>query len=191
MQPHSLRHALRRFRRCEDGLVMTEFLILLPLLLWAFMALVIYWDAFRAVNSAQKASYAVADLVTRQSEDINRPFLRGMEQVMDYLTGAPGQVRLRVTSLQWNERSGQMVLLFSESPNNRMTALTGAEVNTAEFRAKIPAMHHMDTVVVVESLTAYRPGLNVGIMPTEFKSFIVTRPRLRRVCLLETPCAGV
>lgn len=190
MSPCMPKH-LRRFRDEEDGLVMTEFLILLPLLLWAFMALVVYWDAFRTINAAQKASYAVSDLVSRQGEDIPRSFLTGMEDVMEYLTGTEGRVKMRITSLQWNETQQRMVLIFSESPHSRMVPLTAAEVNAANFRAKIPNMAHLDTVVVVETSMAYSPGFNVGIPFTNFENFIVTRPRLRRVCLVGTTCPGV
>ena len=43
---NALTRQMRRFRDQEDGLVMTEFLIMLPLLVWTFMALFVYWDAF-------------------------------------------------------------------------------------------------------------------------------------------------
>ncbi|MFZ1482823.1 MAG: pilus assembly protein, partial [Paracoccaceae bacterium] len=64
----ALTRQIRRFRDQEDGLVMTEFLIMLPLLVWTFMALFIYWDAFRTINQAQKAAYSVSDVISRQSE---------------------------------------------------------------------------------------------------------------------------
>ncbi len=50
----AFRRHLRRFRDQEDGLVMTEFLIMLPLLVWTFMALFVYWDAFRTINQARR-----------------------------------------------------------------------------------------------------------------------------------------
>ena len=96
-----LSRRLQRFSREEDGLVMTEFLIMLPLLVWTFMALFIYWDAFRTINQAQKAAYAVSDLVSRQSE-VDRDFIGGMKKVMEYLTNGK-QVRMRISSVQWDE----------------------------------------------------------------------------------------
>lgn len=182
---------LRLFRRQEDGVIMTEFLLLLPILTWVFMALVIYWDAFRAINSAQKASYAVSDLVSRQSDDIDMNFLRGMEKVLDYLTSSNGDVALRVTSIQWNERLGEYTLIFSESPNDRQPQLTEEDINSPAFLAKLPIMANLDTVVLVETWTQYRPAFDVGIPISRFENFIITRPRLRRVCLAGVPCPGV
>lgn len=177
---------LRRFARDEDGLVMTEFLILLPLLIWTFMALVVYWDAYRTINAAQKASYAISDLVSRQS-NIDRPFIRGMEKVMEGLLGTPNVVSMRITSLQWQENSdgsGQYLVLFSESPWSRKPPITVAAAQ--QLTDKIPIMSHGDTTVLVETWTNYRPGFDVGIPFTTFENFIVTRPRYqRRVCLSE------
>ncbi|VDC28588.1 TadE/TadG family type IV pilus assembly protein [Pseudogemmobacter humi] len=177
---------LRRFGKEEDGLVMTEFLILLPLLVWSFMALVIYWDAYRTVNGAQKASYAIADLISRQSR-IDRPFILGMEGVMESLLGRPNVVSMRITSLQYTEDKngvGKFTVLFSESPNSRKPKLTTTAVQGLADR--IPMMTSGDTTVLVETWTNYQPGFEVGIPFSTFENFIVTRPRYhRRVCLTE------
>lgn len=177
---------LRRFAKDEDGLVMTEFLILLPLLIWTFMALVVYWDAYRTINAAQKASYTISDLVSRQS-NIDRSFIRGMEKVMEGLLGTPNVVSMRITSLEWDvdkNGTGKYIVLFSESPYSRKPKVTNAAAQA--MADKIPMMSSGDTTVVVETWTNYRPGFDVGIPFTTFENFIVTRPRYqRRVCLSE------
>lgn len=181
-----LTRSLRRFSREEDGLVMTEFLILLPLLVWTFMALFIYWDAFRTINQAQKAAYAVSDLISRQSE-VDRPFLNGMQRVTEYLTnGAP--VRLRVTSFQWDAANNEYYVLFSESPGGTMPKLTKTNI-MAMSTTRIPEMADRDSAVIVETEVSYAPAFDVGITSHTFDNFVVTRPRYyRRVCLIEEPC---
>lgn len=42
-----LPRALRRFLFREDGTVIAETLIVLPVLLWAYIGLFVYWDCFR------------------------------------------------------------------------------------------------------------------------------------------------
>jgi len=180
-----LRRQFRRFRDSEDGLVMTEFLILLPLLVWTFMALFIYWDAFRTINQAQKASFAVSDLISRQSE-IDLDFVNGMETVMEYLTnGSP--VRVRITSIEWDGDEGEYIVLFSRSPGYELSTLNAAAV--AGMADRIPTMANHDSVVIVETEVSYDPGFEVGITNHTFDNFVVTRPRYyRRVCLIEQPC---
>ena len=57
---------LTRFRRDERGSVIAEMVITLPMLIWAYMAMYVYWDAFRMINSVQKASYTISDMVSRE-----------------------------------------------------------------------------------------------------------------------------
>ena len=183
------RERVKRFAADESGLIMTEFLILLPLLVWTFMALVVYWDTWRTINEAQKASYAVADLVSRQSE-VNVNFINGMESVMEGLMGRPNVVTMRITSIQWNYDAasglpGSYSLIFSRSPNNRVTPLTLSQVQS--LQSLVPVMNPGDTTVVLETWTAYRPAFDVGIPVSSFGNFIVTKPRYyRRVCLSES-----
>lgn len=179
----------RRFAKDEDGLVMTEFLILLPLLVWTFMALFIYWDAFRTINQAQKAAYSVSDLISRQGEDIPPGFIDGMQTVTEYLMNDSPNVSIRVTSFDYNAVTDEQRVLFSRSPGNKMTPLTSALLNASAYRDRIPVMAPGDSLVLVETEVLYDPAFEVGISNHTFDNFIVTRPRtVRRVCLTTNPC---
>ncbi|WP_225027018.1 TadE/TadG family type IV pilus assembly protein [Xinfangfangia pollutisoli] len=176
-----LTQRLRDFRNREDGLILTEFLILLPLLIWTFLAMFVYWDAFRTINQAQKASYAISDLISRQKE-VDTKLVDGMSNVMQYLT-SESDVQVRVTSVQWMQAENKYYVLFSRSPGGKMPALTAA--NVYALRKSIPAMSDRDSVVIVETLTAYRPAFDIGIPASTFDNFVVTRPRYyRRICLV-------
>jgi Flp pilus assembly protein TadG len=206
MKPFARR--LRRFRDQEDGLVMTEFLIMLPLLIWAFIALFVYWDAFRTVNQAQKAAYSVSDLISRQAQ-VDTTFINGMQTVTEYLTDNASAVRIRITSVKYKQADNKLYVLFSRSPGNKLPQLTNAKVNEKSFRDRIPVMANQDTVVVVETEVDY--GMNgwfarkehtnrhgeqilifafqVGIPPSTFTNFVVTRPRrYLQVCFTGVSC---
>lgn len=176
---------LRRFGSDEDGLVMTEFLILLPLLIWAFIALFIFWDAFRTINQAQKASYAVSDLISRQRGDVPLSFINGMDDVMAMLAPSASDPRLRVTSVEWDPDNDRHWVLFSRSPGNRMAQLATADMRN--LRPSIPAMADHDSVIIVQTEVDYHPIFDVGINSGTFHNFVVTRPRFyRRICLVES-----
>jgi len=183
-----LTRPFRRFLNDEDGLIMTEFLIMIPLLTWTFMAMFVYWDTYRVINLSQKASYAVSDLISRH-DSIDLPFIDGMEKVMEHLTTQP-DVKLRISSVQWDSVKEEYSLLFSRSPHNEMRALTVTDIeNMADTR--IPVMAGGDSIVIVETEVAYQPGFDVGIPLTNFTNFIVTRPRGEsKICLVEQPCAS-
>ncbi len=208
----SFARRLRRFRDQEDGLVMTEFLIMLPLLIWAFIALFVYWDAFRSVNAAQKAAYSVSDLISRQNE-VNTTFINGMQTLTEYLVSDSPDVRIRITSVKYKEENDSLYVLFSRSPGNKMTPLTNADINLTEFRDRIPLMADQDSVVVVETEVDYIPGgwyvrklhtdevghqvvvlnFDVGIPFSTFRNFVVTRPRYHtlQVCFTGLGCPSI
>ena len=72
-----LKQRFGTFLRDEDGLILAEGLLMLPLVIWALVAMFIYWDVFRTINITQKAAYGVADLLSRQKVEIPLAFADG------------------------------------------------------------------------------------------------------------------
>jgi hypothetical protein len=178
---------LRRFRDEEDGLIFAEFLIMLPLLLWTFMALFIYWDAFRTINQAQKAAYSVSDLISRQSE-VTVGFLDGLEVVTEYLMNDSPGVSIRITSLEWREDEDAYRVIFSYSPGNKMPTHTPTTLMAIK-EERIPDMADNHGAVIVETTVDYDPAINIGIPNHSFDNFVITRPRYDRlVCLTTAVC---
>ncbi|NPD13969.1 hypothetical protein HOY34_01990 [Xinfangfangia sp. D13-10-4-6] len=186
---------------------MTEFLLVLPLLIWAFLAMMVYWDTWRTINESQKAAYVVADLVSRQST-VNLPFINGMQTVMEALIGYQGDISLRITSIQWNvdpdTNEGSYSVIFSRSPRSAKPALTAQDVEDLAYL--IPELNPSETTVIVETWLDFTPAAkgtierdgttnnaspraflaNIGISDQTFRNFIVTKPRgYRSVCLAE------
>jgi Flp pilus assembly protein TadG len=187
MLPHLTRR-LRRFRDDESGLILAEFVIVLPLLVWAFMALFVYWDVFRSMNNVQKATYAISDLISRQQNDLQADFIPGMQTTMDYLLPDTQLAKMRFTSVKWSVPNDRFEVIWSRSPGGKMTQLNNASLQS--YVTKIPVMAPTDTVVIVESEVPYTPSLKVGLDPSyTFSEFIVTRPRfLAKICLAGVSC---
>jgi Flp pilus assembly protein TadG len=83
----AMRKCTRRFKdflRDEDGLILVEGLIMMPLIIWALVAMFIYWDVFRTINVTQKAAYSVADLLSRQRDTIPLTFANGLQNVAEF-----------------------------------------------------------------------------------------------------------
>jgi Flp pilus assembly protein TadG len=182
------KQALRDFRDDESGLILAEFVIVLPMLTWAFMALFVYWDIFRSMNTAQKAAYSISDLISRQNNDLPATFITGMSSIMEYLLPPNQSASLRFTSVKWSTANNRFEVIWSRSPNNAMSELTTASLQA--FSSKIPVMAATDTVVIVESSVPYTPSFNVGLAPNyTLDEFIVTRPRfLSKICLQGVAC---
>lgn len=168
--------------------------MMMPLLIWGFLALFVYWDVFRTINTTQKAAYSLADLLSRQVV-VTPNFIDGLQNVLSFLTPGTPESRIRITSMQYDAGTDKYVLLFSRSPGGKVDEHTDSTIQT--LKPMVPTMDDLDSVVIVETWVDYVPDFDIGVLnltpglsDRTFTQFIVTRPRGRRVCLDGTPdCA--
>lgn len=179
---------LRRFGRDENGTLIAEAVIVLPLMLWAYMALFVYWDAYRSVNTVQKAAYTVSDMVSREMVTLNDQYVPGMRALTRYLVDADQTVKLRVSSVTWSDLNDRFEVDWSRAPDSAMPQLTTTSI--ADLAYRIPAMSDGDRVMLVEVEVSYHPAFNVGLTDSTLKQFIVTRPRfVPKICLVNVVCS--
>ncbi len=93
---------LKRCMVVSSGAVSVETVIVLPLLLWALVATVVFFDGFRTRTAAVRAAEVVADLVSRETEAFSQATIERMNEVFDFLANARHPTRLRVSVLMWN-----------------------------------------------------------------------------------------
>ena len=170
-----LRRPLRRFLREDRGSVVAEGVIVLPVLLWAYLALFTYWDAFRSLNTVQKASYTVSDMVSRENLGISTAYVDGLDRMMEYLVDDGQNVSMRLTSVTWSATNNRFEVHWSLSPGNAMIPLTTTTLQP--LASKIPNMAAGDYVVILEVSVPYAPTFSIGMNDMNFEEFIVTRPR--------------
>lgn len=183
-----LRLSLRRFRRNTDGSMLVETVLMLPLLLWAVLALFVYWDAFRAQNTNIKATYTIADMVTRETDEIDASYIQGLNTVFRYLVATQEETNVRVSSVMWSEADQEYKVLWS-SGTGGWPALSDGTLSSVED--KLPVMSDGDTVIVLETEQHYRPAFRVGISERTLPEIVVTRPRFARVCFKDVDCGQV
>jgi Flp pilus assembly protein TadG len=167
---------LQRFRRSEDGTIVIESLLIIPFLLWAYLALYTYWDAYRAMTMSQKAAYTISDMISREQTPVNSAYILGMKNTMDYMLSRDFDTTLRVSSVVYEVDNNEMRIEWSRSTNSALTP----ELTTASLQAlvpQIPEMNDGDTVILVETWVEFEPALRIGLEDTTYREFIVTRPR--------------
>ncbi len=183
----SLRKILRRFGRDETGTLMAESVLVLPFMLWSYLALFVYWDSYRAVNVVQKAAYTISDMISREMLAVNDTYINGMDSMMEYLIDSDQNAKIRVSSITWSQLNNRYEVQWSRSPGNAMPQLTTATV--APLADRLPTMFDGDFIVLVEVEVGYHPSFNVGIGDQTMKQFIATRPRfLSKICLTGVAC---
>lgn len=170
-----LRLNLRAFGRDEKGTIVAEAVVVLPLFLWAYIALFVYWDAFRSMNTVQKAAFTISDMISREQTGIASAYVDGMSDVMEYLIDDDQDARMRVSSVTWSDDNNQFEIHWSASPGNSMSPLTTSSLQ--DYAYEIPTMAAGDFVIIVEIEVDYIPAFDIGMPDQVFRQFIVTRPR--------------
>jgi Flp pilus assembly protein TadG len=198
-----VKQSIAGFLRDERGVLLAETLLLLPILIWGFLALFVYWDVFRTINVTQKAAYSISDMMSRQVV-VNMQLIEGLQEVLDFLTPAITPSRMRITSIEMSEGTNVQaawdgddayVLLFSRSPGDAVAEHTTTTIQA--LRPLIPILVDRESVIIVETWTDFTPRFNTGVLNfvtavdnETFTNFVVTRPRGRRVCLEGLPACN-
>lgn len=186
----TLSHSLRRFLRDEEAAIIAETVIVLPLLLWAYIGLFVYWDCFRSLNTVQKATYTVSDMISRDMSQngITSAYITGLHDVVEYLIDHDQDSTMRVSSIYWNTVNNRFEIHWSRTTDaGAMPALTTTRLQ--DFTSQIPTMSPGDTAIIVEVRVPYEPAFNVGMTNQTFSEFIVTRPRFQMCIIMDAiPC---
>lgn len=171
---------LRRFRRDEGGYMLVEAALIIPFLLWGYIALYSYWDAYRTMTDLQKVSYTMSDLLSREQRPVNAAYINGVRNTMNAMLGSNREVDLRVTSIMFSEIEDRFVVEWSNSPTG-MTPLTTQSLEA--YLDRVPDMGDGKTAIIVEAELDFEPSLSLGVgdlpglQDMTFQEFIVTPPR--------------
>ncbi|MEO8244325.1 MAG: hypothetical protein ABI832_18660, partial [bacterium] len=152
------------------------------------IALFVYWDAFRSLNTVQKAAYTISDMISREKTGKTTAYITGMDKVLEYLIDDNQDARMRVTEVTFSQSNNRFEVHWSRSPYNTMIPLTTSTLQNYAY--EIPAMAPGDYVIVVEVQVDYVPSFDIGMPTQTFKQFIVTRPRFIPCITMDDPNGG-
>ncbi len=199
-------YCLSAFGRDTRGSVSVETIIVLPMLLWALVATVVFFDAFRTRHQTHTAALAVSDMISRETEMLTTDFLDGMNNVFDFLADARRPTRLRITSLIWSSalerpvvqwsygtrglaplndgalamlQAGDHQGLLNNFGDNDTYSFAGAhaQMPTADLLDRVPPILPGEAVIVVESFALWSPFADIGFAQRRIAHTVATRPR--------------
>jgi len=168
-----MKRLLKRYLVDTTAAVAFETIIVFPILVWAWIGTFAFFDAYRVYNTSIKATFTIADLISRQTSTVYGYDIEGMALMLEAMIRDSDGVEVRVTQIlrtttgeyrvDWSHGTGTQAQLFTAS-------LAGME-------DRLPDMANGERVVLVESFVDYVPSFNVGINDVTFENFTLTRPR--------------
>lgn len=174
-----------RFAGQEGGSLTVEFVLVLPLLLWALAALHVFVSAYELRNTATKATYTLADMLSRQTQPVDQSFIDASDSVLEFLAGP--SARMRVTVIRCtgdcDDDATRSLAIDWPAASDGLSAMTAAELATDAYRNRIPAMGLGDRMILVETKVDFVPISGIGLPAMSFDTLMATPPRFApRLC---------
>lgn len=191
---------LKNFVRDSSGAsVAVEAIVIIPVVLWALAAMGVYFDVLRTNSTAEKASYTIGDMLSRETNAITNDYLNNTRTLYETLLGTgyssttevdpeSGEETVfvtantetdfssvRVSVITWHEDESTYVLNWSQTRGPQYGALSTGDLT--DIALALPKMADQDTIILVETHMTYEPVLNVGLGDQEIETFTFTRPR--------------
>lgn len=192
----SLSRILSRFRRDERASLTVEFVVILPLIIWAFTATFSIYDVYRHKMLAIKGNYAISDLLSRETDPIDSAYLAGIEDVFEYFAKTTdSNAWLRITPVRCSSNCGnpatrQLRLDWSRATDGQ-PRLTASDVDT-NYRDVVPIAAKGERIIMVESSVHYDPifsSIVPWVAPFEIRDVVMTRPRFGpQLCWVAKTC---
>jgi len=171
----ALARAVSRFRRASDGGVTVEAALVMPMLVAILVSTFVFHDLFSFRNVRQKATFTVADMISRETDPVSATYLDTALTLFNTITFGETNNTLRVSLVSFEADTGRYGIDWSEVRGSALAPLTDADVALAHDT--LPTMTDEERLILVESTATYRPPFNVGIGETEIVSRAFLRPR--------------
>lgn len=171
-------HALRRFRRSERASMSVEAVLVFPILIFAYAGLFTFFDAFRTNNLNIRASYTIADMLSRENKCIDANYVDGLNKILSVLTHSDYPTILRASVVTYDEDLDDYLLVWSAvdgGSGQHIVPLT--EGTMGEIKPYIPIMAHGDQNIVVETWSGFVPMMNFGLDAFYFENLVINRKR--------------
>lgn len=171
---------LKAFWSDTRAAVTAEALIVLPFMIWAHYGTYEYFNIFAAINTNAKATYTLADIISRQRGTLTPAIIDEMNNLYGYLNHDPTGTWTRVTDISWDPTAGtagQYYVMWSYATGNNLAL---ADDTLQPYVPKLPTITQSDQLIMVETHMTYVSGFRVpGVGPTQdLYQMVITRPRI-------------
>lgn len=188
---------LKKFRRDTDGTITVEFVIIAPVLLFLLALGFQFFDAFKSYSRAAKATYAMADIVSREEAPIDDQFNAKLHGLLEsLLPWIQDDKAIRMTSIKWDQNVEDYAVEWSCSVNGENAALDfyaysnlTTETLTSDQKEKLPDLVPGDSVVFVETHIPYSALFDyIGLGELVWENQVAIRPRFTSEVVLDGTC---
>lgn len=171
---------LRHQRRDEQGTVAVETVIIAPMLIMGLFFSYEAYGLFKQQSLREKATYTVADILSRETAVVTETYIDNVKQVFDLMAGTD-DAQLRISVVRYRNDPNQGVdefdLRWSEvRGSGPLTTLTDNSVRDAHDI--FPFMDDGEEIIYVESRGTFASPVTTGLFSDsllETRMFLIPR----------------
>lgn len=187
-----MKQVMRNFLREESGSASVELLLCVPILVWVMLSTIVYFDAFHHEAISTRASLTIADMVSREDNDVDMNYVRNARDILRMLTTTEDSPDLRITVFEYRETQDDYRIVWSRNRGYGQN-VTNAMLRSDDYLSRLPIMSDDEKAILVETRTEYEPLLPVSVAPFRvsgldgvvFNTFTVISPRFAEtVCFV-------
>lgn len=179
-----LKSRLRQFRRNDEGTILMESVLMIPMLFAGVVATWVFFDAFRNQAVNLKAAYTISDAVSRETNMITNTYVINMWNMHRFLTDSPTLTRMRISVIQYDEDNDEHIVVWSRAKGGGGDFDDGDLAQLGITSNDMPPMPDREVLIYVQTAVDYMPGFSIGMEGFTFQNSVFTRPRFspNQVC---------
>lgn len=171
----TLKRRLAAFRDNESGTVAVEAAVIFPMVMWAFLAMFVYFEGYRQTAINHKAANTIADMLSRETANITPTYIDNTKALFDMLAQQNGDTKIRISVIKWARRHDAFRVNWSKVRGSGITRLRHEDMIPLESR--LPVVPNQERMVLVETWSTYEPLFKIGMDDTVINTFVFTRLR--------------
>lgn len=179
----TLKSRLKKFAGDARGSLTVEAVIMFPILFWAMLSMLVFFDAYRQNGLNVKAAFTIGDMLSREVDPINAAYLDGAINLFEELSRSDLDARMRVSVVRYSHAQQRFFRDWSHQRGG-VPVLSNADVLAMQNR--LPVVPDNERLIIVETWSDYNPPFNVGIKRQYLYNFVFTRPRFAPQVKFET-----
>ncbi|MEO1343786.1 MAG: pilus assembly protein [Pseudomonadota bacterium] len=156
---------IRDYVEDERGTAMVEAVITMPMLFWGLTAMFEFFEIHRFQSARDKASYTIADMISRENDVITDVYVDNAMILFDEIAHDYGQNQIRISILEFDASENEYLVSWSEvRGTGSMVELEDADV--ADDHDELPIMNDGEQLILVESEADYDTIFDLGFSDT-------------------------
>jgi hypothetical protein len=167
----AIRPFLRNFLRDDRGSITIEAMLMMPILVWCYLGVFVFFDGYRAQAINEKTSYTLGDTLSRETGYVTPAYVDSLFQLTRVMVQRTTGVRMRISVIRYNQADDSYRVVWTQVRGGAI-ALTNTMLNSMEDA--IPELPNNEKIILTETWVDYEPDYEVGMDEFTFYNIVPT-----------------